>query len=86
MEKGASGAEPLQHGLVGCFMFVLQKSVENRNVGPPNSHTDDPELHELRRSYLESSVHEYDVKARGGGGVKVDFQVHIFDQSCCNYM
>ena len=61
MEKGASGIEPLQHGLVGCFMFVLQKSVENRNVGPPNSHTDDPELHELRRSYLESSIHEYDV-------------------------
>ena len=31
--EGASGVEPLQHGLVGCFMFVLQKSVENRNVG-----------------------------------------------------
>ena len=44
MEKGASGVEPLQHGLVGCFMLVLQKSVENRNVGPPNSHTDDPPL------------------------------------------
>ena len=29
-------------------------------------HTDDPELHELRRSYLESSVHEYDVN---GGDV-----------------
>ena len=55
MEKGASGVEPLQHGLVGCFMF--------RNVGPPNSHTDDPELHKLRRSYLESSIHEYDVNA-----------------------
>ena len=39
----------------------FQKSVENRNVGPTKSHTDDPELHELRRIYLERSVHEYDV-------------------------
>ena len=30
-------------------------------MGPLKLHTDDPELHELRRSYLESSVHEYDV-------------------------
>ena len=41
-------------------MFVLQKSVENKNVGPPSSHTDN-ELHELKRSYLESSVHEHDI-------------------------
>ena len=32
-------------------------------VCPPEERReqDDPELHELRRSYLESSVHEYDV-------------------------
>ena len=31
-------------------------------MGPLKLHTDDPELHELRRSYLESPVYEYDVK------------------------
>ena len=43
------------------FYVCPPEERESTNLGPPNSHTDDPELHELRRSYLEISVHEYDV-------------------------
>ena len=44
-------------GLVRCLVFVLEKGVEDRDVGPPNTHADDPELSELGRGDLERPVH-----------------------------